>query len=72
MARNMYTIHSVTPVWAQIYVKDLYGNCGLCGRKATLEEEELSLVRPQELCERRGGRPGLHVHNSPYVDAKQH
>ena len=24
------------------------------------------LVRAQELCESRGGRPGLPVHNSPY------
>ena len=35
---------------------------GLCGRKATLN----SLVRGQELCESRGGRPGLPVLNSPY------
>ena len=29
---------------------------GLCGRKATIE---LSYYRAQELCESRGGRPGL-------------
>ena len=34
---------------------------GLCGRKATL-----NCQRAQELCESRGGRPGLPVPNSPY------
>ena len=40
----------------------------LCGSKVTLEEEEewTSDVRVQELCESRGGRPGLPVPNSPY------
>ena len=33
---------------------------GLCGRKATLEN------RARELCEGRGGRPGLPVPDSPY------
>ena len=36
---------------------------GLCGRKATFN---LFSVRAQELCESRGGRPGLPVPNSPY------
>ena len=36
---------------------------GLCGRKVTLN---LLSVRAQELCERRGARPGLPVPNSPY------
>ena len=36
---------------------------GLCGRKATLEEDT---ARAQELCEDRGARPGLPVANSPY------
>ena len=38
---------------------------GLCERKATLN---LLSVRAQELCESRGGRPGLPVlnSNSPY------
>ena len=31
---------------------------GLCGRKATIE---LGYYRAQELCESRGGRPGLPV-----------
>ena len=35
----------------------------LCGRKATLNVERF---RAQELCESRGGRPGLPVPNSPY------
>ena len=40
---------------------------GLCGRKAALEEEEHGVkFRVQELCERRGGRPGLPVPNSPH------
>ena len=39
---------------------------GLCGRKAALEEEEDGVkFRAQELCESRGGRPGLPVPNSP-------
>ena len=38
--------------------------CGLdCGRKATLNVN--SDFRAQELCESRGGRPGLPVPNSP-------
>ena len=36
---------------------------GLCGRKATLNERRGLL---QELCESRGGRPGLPAPNSPY------
>ena len=38
------------------------------GRKATFDEVEGrgSSVRVQELCESRGGRPGLPVPNSPY------
>ena len=36
-------------------------NYGLCGRKATWSRH-----RAQELCENRGGRPGLPVPNSPY------
>ena len=40
---------------------------GLCGRKATFEEEDEACgVRVQELCERIGGRPGLPVPNWPY------
>ena len=35
---------------------------GLCGRKATLNSKEYT----QELCESRGGRPGLPVPNNPY------
>ena len=38
----------------------------LCGRKATLEKE-VDLVRAQDLCESRGGRPGF-----PVVNVKQH
>ena len=34
----------------------------LCECKATLEHS----VRAQELCERRGGRPGLPVPDNPY------
>ena len=26
----------------------------------------MGLIRAQDLCENRGGRPGLPVHNSPY------
>ena len=40
--------------------------CGLCGPKANLKSNISSLVRIQELCESRGGRPGLPVPNSPY------
>ena len=36
---------------------------GLCGRKATFEGRFISA---QELCEKRDGRPGLPVPNSPY------
>ena len=36
---------------------------GLCGRKATFEGRFISV---QELCEKRDGRPGLPVPNSPY------
>ena len=42
---------------------------GLCGRKATLKKNKKkkgSFNRVQELCESRGGRPGLPVPNSPY------
>ena len=40
---------------------------GLCGRKATEEEEEVFGFRVQELwCESGGGRHGLPVPNSPY------
>ena len=35
---------------------------GLCGRKATLKRK----CYFAELCESRGGRPGLPVPNSPY------
>ena len=38
----------------------LIGPYGLCGRKATL-----NLLRAQELCESRGGRPGLPVPCKP-------
>ena len=38
---------------------------GLGGRKATWNDE-LRVLRTQELCESRGGRPGLPVPNSPY------
>ena len=40
----------------------------LCGSKVTLEEEEgwTSDVRARDLCESRGGLPGLSVPNSPY------
>ena len=37
---------------------------GLCGRKAAFEED--TNIRAQELCESRGGRPGLPVPNKPY------
>ena len=37
---------------------------GLCARKTTLNEE--LRFRAQELCESRGGRPGLPVPNSPF------
>ena len=37
---------------------------GLCGRKATLSLNIIQF-RAQELCESRGGRPGLPVPNSP-------
>ena len=40
---------------------------GLCGRKATSEEEEAHAHSDQELCESPGGRPGSPVPNSPYV-----
>ena len=36
---------------------------GLCGRKAALNLSHP--VRAQELCKRRGGRPGLPVPNGP-------
>ena len=36
---------------------------GLCGRKATLNEQLVD--RAQEQCENRGGRPGLPAPNSP-------
>ena len=39
----------------------LFSHHGLCGRKAKLKN------RAQELCESRGGRPGLPVLNSPYA-----
>ena len=35
---------------------------GLCGRKVTLNSVNTG---SQELCESRGGRPGLPVHNRP-------
>ena len=38
---------------------------GICGRKAAFEEEDTN-IKAQELCESRGGRPGLPVPNSPY------
>ena len=39
----------------------------LCGRKATANEQNCSACwRAQQLCESRGGRPGLPVPNSPY------
>ena len=38
--------------------------CGLCRRKATLNSNIHQRV--QELCESRGGRPGLPVPNSPH------
>ena len=38
---------------------------GLCGRKATFEEE-CQHPKAQELCERESGRPGLPVPNSLY------
>ena len=34
--------------------------------------KKLGVVRAQELCESRGGHPGLPVSNSPSVDVKQH
>ena len=37
----------------------------ICGHKATLNDE-LRVLRAQELCEKRGGRLGLPVPNSPY------
>ena len=37
---------------------------GLCGRKAAFEED--TNIRVQELCESRGGCPGLSVPSSPY------
>ena len=39
--------------------------CGLCGRKATLNLNTVERDRAQELCESRGGRPGLPVPNKP-------
>ena len=40
---------------------------GLCVRKATFKKnKKRSFNRAQELCESRGGRPGLPVPNSPY------
>ena len=33
--------------------------------KQTSEEEDIRVIRVQELCENRGGRPGLLVPNSP-------
>ena len=50
----------------------------LCGRKATLQEEEgCWILKAQELCESRGGRPGIPVPNTVIfrtisVDIKQH
>ena len=38
---------------------------GLCGRKAELNDE-LRVLKAQELCKSRGGRPGLPVPDSPY------
>ena len=39
----------------------------LCGRKATVNEQNCSACwRAQQLCESRGGRPGLPIPNSPY------
>ena len=40
---------------------------GLCGRKAILNSNHAPSERTQELCESRGGRPGLPVPNSPYA-----
>ena len=40
------------------------GRPGFCGRKATLSSTVS--FRAQELCESRGGRPGLPVPNSPH------
>ena len=36
---------------------------GFCGRKATLNRRDT--LRAKELCESRGGRPGLRVRDSP-------
>ena len=47
----------------------LHGPYGLCGRKVTLKKKKKKKnedLRAQELCERRGGRPGLPVPISPY------
>ena len=47
----------------------LHGPYGLCGRKITLKKKKKKKnedLRAQELCESRGGRPGLPVSNSPY------
>ena len=51
-----------------------YSRHGLCGRKATFEEKEEAHVRGQELCESRGGRPGLPSLRvlMVSVDIKQH
>ena len=47
-----------------------HGPHGLCRRKTTLnlkkKKKKKTLVRVQELCERRGKRPGLNVPNSPH------
>ena len=34
--------------------------------KATFKADDKAVIRAQELCESRGGRPGLPVPNSPY------
>ena len=34
--------------------------------KATFKADDEAVIRAQELCESRGGRPGLPVPNSPY------
>ena len=39
---------------------------GLCGQKATLSPNSEQGHRAQELCESRGGHPGLPVPNNPY------
>ena len=41
-----------------------YPTVSVCGRKTTLKKKGKA-VRAQELCESRGGRPGLPVPNSP-------